>query len=153
MVNLQKFLSDKGLPSEDATTLRSQIRHHLKRISLENRLPPPDVRKLPYKPLTDAHRTPMDDLTDELRHTIDAKRIPPDVFASVVKMVLSSDISDMRQKERRERVKLDTARSAFAAAQVVQETAMVARSTGKVLYHAAKVGFGSLVVLLVVGRG
>lgn len=67
----------------------------------------------------------MYELTDKLGDTLKAHRIPYDVLASVDKMVLSSDISDMRQKEKRERIKM--------------ETAMLARSTGNVFYNAAEV--------------
>lgn len=125
MVNLQKYLNDRGLPDESADSLREELRLRLSTASKENRLPDPSVRKLRYKRAEEEDRTPMDELCDDLRDAMNAHRIPCNVFASMVKIILSSDVADQRRTVSRANVRMETAR--------------IARSTSKVLYNAAKV--------------
>lgn len=138
MVNLQKYLTSNGLGSTDDTKFRSEIRIHLTAASSEDRLPPPNVRKNPYKSIDDSARSAMDILCDSIRGEMASEHIPCDIFAS---MVLSSDLSDARQKETRElrKLEMETARASFATSQPHEECAMFARAERKVMYNVAKV--------------
>lgn len=138
MVNLQRYLISKGLDTTDAKDLRRNIRIHLTAASSEDRLPPPNIRKIPYKFIDDPDRSAMDILCDSIRGAMTAEHIPCDTFGSIVKMVLSSDLSDARQKEKR-KLETETARAACAKAQIDEEAATIAMAERKVMYNVAKV--------------
>lgn len=140
MVNLQEFLNKRGLQTIDAVTIRAAIRKELAAAELAGLLPESDIRKALYKAPGEKPRSAMDKLTDEMRDTLKVYSIPGEVFNSVVKMIRSSDASDLKQKMKR----------AAAADQLRMEKLTLALEAQKIELATAKSGYQAAQVSLLV---
>lgn len=135
MVNLQDYLNKRDLQSIDAVTIRAAIRNELKTTELAGLLPTSEIRKALYKP-PGGLQTAMDELTDHMRDTLKAYSIPGDVFNSVVKMIISSDASDAKQKLKRAAAAHDLKMQKLTLA---LETQKIDHATAKSVYQSAQV--------------